>query len=289
MLLAGCGLVLASVAPVAAATARVGRGCPPAMVLSPWTLLAAAVSLQGLPPPARPVPPATVPADRQLVIDTVRRRLYVFDGSARAWSFPVAVGTPQTPTPLGHWRIQAKAVWGGGFGARWLQLTIPWGTYGIHGTNRPGSIGYGASHGCIRMYNRDVVALYDMVGLGTPVDIRGVPTRRFGEVPRTIVPSLLGSDVLALQRRLRALGYDVGRLNGIYAGASVTAVRAFQQAHHLPVTGVVDAAMQQALGLTPLSQDPSLRPTPAGEEPPPPPARGPEPVVSLDGPPALSS
>ena len=246
--------------------------------MPPWTLLAAALSLQGVPPPPPVAPPAALPADRQLVIDAVRRRLYVFDGTLRLQSFPVAVGTPRTPTPLGHWRIQAKAVWGGGFGARWLQISIPWGTYGIHGTNRPGSIGHRASHGCVRMYNRDVVALYNLVGVGTPVDVRGVPTRRFGEVSRTLVPSLLGSDVLALQRRLEALGYAVGRLNGIYAGATVAAVRAYQRAHDLPASGVVDAALQRTLDLTPLSEDPSLRPTPAGEEPPPPPARAPEPV-----------
>ncbi len=274
---AGCLWVALTVVPAAAGTARLGRGCPPPVILPPLTLLAAAVSLQGVPLPSRSAPPVAIPADRQLVIDAVRRRLYVFDGTALVRSFPVAVGTRETPTPLGHWRIQAKAVWGGAFGARWLQLSIPWGTYGIHGTNRPGSIGYRASHGCVRMFNRDVIALYNLVVPGTPVDVRGVPTRRFGEVSRTIEPSWLGSDVLAVQRRLRALGYAVGRLNGVYAGATVAAVRAFQQAHDLPATGVVNAATQSALGLRPLSEDPSLRSTPAGQEPAPPPARLPEP------------
>ena len=48
--------------------------------------------------------------------------------------------------------------WGGGFGTRWLGLNVPWGIYGIHGTNQPWSIGTQASAGCIRMFNRHVGA-----------------------------------------------------------------------------------------------------------------------------------
>ncbi len=43
------------------------------------------------------------------------------------------------------------------------------GQYAIHGTNNPGSIGRFVSHGCIRMYNSDVMDLYNRVSLGTPV------------------------------------------------------------------------------------------------------------------------
>jgi lipoprotein-anchoring transpeptidase ErfK/SrfK len=48
-------------------------------------------------------------------------------------------------------------------------LTLRGGEYAIHGTNRPGSIGGFVSHGCIRMYNSDIRALYAMVSVGTPV------------------------------------------------------------------------------------------------------------------------
>jgi lipoprotein-anchoring transpeptidase ErfK/SrfK len=41
----------------------------------------------------------------------------------------------------------------------------------IHGTHEEGLIGQPASHGCIRMYNRDVIELYDLVEVGTPVII----------------------------------------------------------------------------------------------------------------------
>ena len=43
------------------------------------------------------------------------------------------------------------------------------GQYAIHGTNNPRSIGRFVSHGCIRMYNRDIMDLYNRVSLGTPV------------------------------------------------------------------------------------------------------------------------
>ena len=43
--------------------------------------------------------------------------------------------------------------------------------YGIHGTDEPSSIGHSVSHGCVRMLNSDVEALYPMVPVGTPVYI----------------------------------------------------------------------------------------------------------------------
>ena len=48
-------------------------------------------------------------------------------------------------------------------------LTLSGGEYAIHGTNRPNTIGTAASYGCIRMYNRDIVDLYERVEVGTPV------------------------------------------------------------------------------------------------------------------------
>ncbi|MGE0563012.1 MAG: L,D-transpeptidase [Pseudolabrys sp.] len=43
------------------------------------------------------------------------------------------------------------------------------GNYAIHGTNNPRSVGHFVSHGCIRMYNRDIRDLYNRVGIGTRV------------------------------------------------------------------------------------------------------------------------
>src|SRR6266702_8226715 len=48
-------------------------------------------------------------------------------------------------------------------------MTLAGGEYAIHGTNRPGSIGGFVSYGCIRMYNADILDLYNRVGWGTTV------------------------------------------------------------------------------------------------------------------------
>ena len=48
-------------------------------------------------------------------------------------------------------------------------MTLSGGEYAIHGTNRPDSIGTFASYGCIRMYNQDIVDLFERVGVGTEV------------------------------------------------------------------------------------------------------------------------
>ena len=54
-------------------------------------------------------------------------------------------------------------------GTRWIGLSRK--GYGIHGTNNPRSIGRRASHGCIRMRNRDVEELFEMVAVGDRVEI----------------------------------------------------------------------------------------------------------------------
>ena len=48
-------------------------------------------------------------------------------------------------------------------------LTLSKGQYAIHGTNSPGSIGGFVSYGCIRMFNQDIIDLYQRVGFGTSV------------------------------------------------------------------------------------------------------------------------
>ena len=58
---------------------------------------------------------------------------------------------------------------GNPLGTRWMGLSAP--LVGIHGTPDAASIGYSASHGCIRMRVADVIDLYPRVPLGTPVQI----------------------------------------------------------------------------------------------------------------------
>lgn len=106
-----------------------------------------------------------------IIIEVKKRRLH-FRSNNLNKTYPVAVGKPSTPTPLGNWRIVQKAMNPGGpFGARWMRLSAPQGGYGIHGTNNPKSIGRAVSHGCVRMYNKDVIEIYPLTPIGTPVTI----------------------------------------------------------------------------------------------------------------------
>lgn len=111
----------------------------------------------------------------EIVIDIPSRTL-TFTHSGRTYGpYPVGLGKPSTPTPKGNWHVANKdphPSWEP-LGSRWMGLDVPWGNYGIHGTNAPWSIGYYVSNGCIRMHNRDVETIFPLVSIGTPVYIRG--------------------------------------------------------------------------------------------------------------------
>lgn len=107
----------------------------------------------------------------RIIVDLSDRMLYLLDNNLVVRSFPVGIGKMLTKTPEGEYSIVNKAPNPGGpFGAYWLGLSKP--HYGIHGTNDPSSIGKLVSHGCIRMYNQDVIQLARMVQIGTRVTIR---------------------------------------------------------------------------------------------------------------------
>ena len=102
-------------------------------------------------------------------------------GTGRSWDL----------TPVGHFKVENKIVKrpyykknipGGApnnpLGARWLGLSVPGSAaskagnvYAIHGNSNPASIGGYVSSGCIRMYNNEVIKLYDQVQKGTPVAV----------------------------------------------------------------------------------------------------------------------
>ncbi|EPZ47394.1 MULTISPECIES: L,D-transpeptidase [Alicyclobacillus] len=110
-------------------------------------------------------------ATYRIIVDISQRKLHLLDGNRVVRSFPVGIGKIATKTPLGEYRIVNKVPNpGGAYGAYWMGLSRP--HYGIHGTNRPSSIGHLVSHGCIRMYNNDVVYLAKLVPLQTRVTIR---------------------------------------------------------------------------------------------------------------------
>jgi len=137
-----------------------------------------------------------------IIVEPSRYELLLIQGGGKALTYPVGVGKaghsfsgratvgrkeewPKwTPTanmiaadPDGKGRL-AGGVQGGAanpLGARALYLfqggrdTL----YRIHGTNDPSSIGKSVSSGCIRMFDRDVIDLYERVPIGAPVIVRG--------------------------------------------------------------------------------------------------------------------
>lgn len=186
----------------------------------------------------------------KIIVDTFKLRLIVLDDNEPFKVFPIAIGRSSTPTPVGNFKIVHKAVnWGTGFGTRWMGLNVPWGKYGIHGTNKPWSIGKMASHGCIRMYNRDVELLYSWVKINTEVIIVGNPFGRLSYNKRTLIRGSRGSDVVALQERLILLGFLEGKADGIFGYNTEKAVKDFQKANKLKVTGQVGWEEYQRLNL----------------------------------------
>ncbi len=135
-----------------------------------------------------------------IVINLAERRLYYFpeeEGQVLTW--PVSIGREGHDTPLGETRIVARRenpVWvpppsvrekhedlpaaiapgpANPLGTR--ALNLGWQHYVIHGTNLAFTIGERASHGCLRLYNRDVEELFDLVEEGTPVRVVHQPVR----------------------------------------------------------------------------------------------------------------
>lgn len=166
-------------------------------------------------------------------------------------SYPVAVGNPSTPTPVGEYLVTYKGKdWGPSFGPRWLGLNVPWGYYGIHGTNRPDSIGRHLSHGCIRMRNRDVMELYDLIPLGTKVTIYGHILGDVDHEPRDLAEGDVGGDVQLIQSRLKSAGYFKGNCNGRFNSATAEALTQYQRDQGLIPNGVVSRQVYRSLGLT---------------------------------------
>ena len=122
-------------------------------------------------------------APRRIVVSLTDRKIALIEDGRVVKIYPIAVGKTSTPSPNGSFHIVSRVVkptWyqpgkvvGPGpanpLGTRWMGLGYK--GYGIHGTNRPRSIGRAASHGCIRMRNQDVEDLFERVEVGDPVEL----------------------------------------------------------------------------------------------------------------------
>jgi len=133
-------------------------------------------------------------AKRQIVISVPDRKLVVMDRGAVLRVFEVAVGADISPSPTGAFEIVSRLTeptyYHSGvvippgesnpLGPRWVGFNKK--GYGIHGTNAPHSIGKAASHGCIRMRNRDIVQFFAMVNVGDTVEIHGERDEEIAEI-----------------------------------------------------------------------------------------------------------
>src|SRR5919109_2279167 len=125
-----------------------------------------------------------------IVIARDSKRLLLYRGTRLQATFPIATGQASYPTPIGNFSIVLKerdpwwnppnSDWAKGLkpvppgpgnplGTRWMGLSAPY--IGVHGTPDAASIGYSASHGCIRMHVPHAEWLFERVSVGTPVFI----------------------------------------------------------------------------------------------------------------------
>jgi len=125
-----------------------------------------------------------------IIINLPEYRLYLFSRGKLAGIYPVAIGLPTWQTPTDEFTIINKIkdpAWymppeiarrenvkqeiippgpDNPVGDRWIGTSIK--HTGIHGTNKPMSIGKSLSHGCIRLYPDDIQEVFDAVNVGDP-------------------------------------------------------------------------------------------------------------------------
>ncbi|MCA0970156.1 L,D-transpeptidase [Halobacillus litoralis] len=131
--------------------------------------------------------PAGFQDESVLFVNKSTHEIALFESGEEQFTAPAAIGKTDDLTPEGIFSIVVKAkdpyyrktdIPGGDpdnpLGSRWIGFDAR-GTdgrmYGVHGTNRPESIGKSVSAGCIRLKNEDVEKLYESVGKGTDIVI----------------------------------------------------------------------------------------------------------------------
>jgi lipoprotein-anchoring transpeptidase ErfK/SrfK len=150
-----------------------------------------------------------------ILVSIPDRKLAVIQDGAVLATFAVAVGAAESPSPTGNFQIVNRVsnptyyhpgnVIPSGkdnpVGTRWVGINRK--GYGIHGTNAPKSIGQAASHGCIRLRNRDMELLFTMLRVGDVVEIRA---ERDEQMARIFEGSTGNSIVASAQTAVQAGG-----------------------------------------------------------------------------------
>jgi len=153
---------------------------------------------------------------RVIVVSLEDRKLALVEDGKVIRTYPVAVGKPSTPSPVGTFTIERRVMNptyshdgrivppgpNNPVGSRWMGLSIR--GYGIHGTNVPSSIGKAASHGCIRMAKTDLEQLYPLVSDGDTVELIGHRDQETaqlfggGQAPNLTAPAAAPTNVASL-------------------------------------------------------------------------------------------
>jgi len=158
-----------------------------ALAFASPSLAAAQVSSPSL-PAAHPAPV------RRIVVSIPDRKLALLEDGHVVKLYSVAVGAPESPSPSGEFQIVRRlenptyfrpgVVIGPGasnpLGTRWMGLSVK--GFGIHGTNRPGSVGRNASHGCVRLRNRDMEDLFARARVGDHVSLLAERTTESAQI-----------------------------------------------------------------------------------------------------------
>ena len=131
----------------------------------------------------------SAPLASRLELSLSSKKVSVYQGDSLIKQYPVAIGRPGWETPVGQFEVKTKIVdpaWRHPFegyvipsgdpqnplGKRWIGFWTDGDNWvGFHGTSaslRP-SIGTAASHGCVRMFDEDIQAMYELVAVGTPI------------------------------------------------------------------------------------------------------------------------
>jgi len=157
-------------------------------------LPAAGPALPGTTPGAPRATTAAATANREIVLELGKRTISLVEAGKVLGKWPVAIGDPQTPTPLGRYNVRNKVVNpqyqstksgknnptigpNGPLGDRWIGFhTTDRDQFGIHGTPPAWAWavhqGAAVTHGCVRMLGPHVRALFDQVDVGTPVVVK---------------------------------------------------------------------------------------------------------------------
>ena len=117
-----------------------------------------------------------------LRVDRRTTRMTLYRDGLAVWNAPVGLGRPGLSTPAGRFYVTEKLQTIGGpvYGpyalgtSAYAPTLAEWpggGVVGIHGTDEPQLVPGYPSHGCIRLHNADIVQLYRMVEVGTPIEI----------------------------------------------------------------------------------------------------------------------